>query len=86
MPTGSTGVAFADPVPWGWGHQAAPASPLPVGWAETPLAALTFKRSSPVHCHSALILPFFSFIYIAICSLSFHLSPGESCQNLTTKR
>lgn len=49
-------------------------------------APLTFSLWSPVHFHSALILPFFSFIYIAICSLSFHLSPGESCQNLTTER
>lgn len=85
-PPGWMGIAVADPIPWDWGNHTAPASPLLVGWADAPPAALTFKRSSPVHFHSALILPFFSFIYIAICLLSFHLSPGESCQNLTTKR
>lgn len=66
-----------------WGYPSiAPAH----GEGRAPLATLTFKLSSPVHFHAALILPFFSFIYIAICSLSFHLSPGESCQNLTTER
>lgn len=85
-PPGSAGVAVAEPVPRGWGHHTSTGIPPANGVGRPPLPTLTFKCSSPVHFHSALILPFFSFIYIAICSLSFHLSPGESCQNLTTER
>lgn len=85
-PPGCTGIVVTDPIPRGWGHPVALASPLLMGCVKNPVTALTFKCLNPVHFHSALILPFFSFIYIAICSLSFHLSPGESCQNLTTKR